>query len=54
MLLRSTTIADEECSHVGTMSGIERVLGVSAFAKIAKSQVWDKRLYKNRAASGEF
>ena len=53
MPLRSAAIACEESSRASAMSGIKRVLGFSAFAERAKSQVWDKRLYKHSAASGE-
>jgi len=52
MPLRSAAIACEESSHIGTMSGLERVSGVSAFAERAKSRVWDKRLYKHKVANG--
>ena len=52
MPLRSATIACEESSHIGTMSELERVSGVSAFDERVKSRVWDKRLYKHKEASG--
>ena len=53
MPLRSVVIACEESSRISAMSGIERVSGVLAITERAKSQGWDKRLYKHKATSGE-
>ena len=46
-------IACKGLSYMGTANGLERVLGVLATAKIVSPQVWDKRLYKHKIASGE-
>jgi hypothetical protein len=35
------------------MSGLERVLGVLAITEIARSRVWNKRLYKHKAVSAK-
>ena len=48
---RVTAIACEGSSCMGTMSGLERVLGNSAIAKRAMSQVWDRKFYKHKVVS---
>jgi len=35
------------------MSGFERVSGFSTSTEIAKSRVWDRMLYKHKAAGSE-
>jgi hypothetical protein len=53
MLLKLGAIPREESSIIRAMSRLERVLGILASAKIRKSRMWNRRLYKHKAASSK-
>jgi len=53
MPLKSRAIEREEFLPIKVMSGLERESRFTASTEIVKSRVWDRRLYKHKAAGSK-